>query len=206
MNTEVKKIIAIGSACLIAVGIYWGSYLPYNKSIAFIEALRSVRDAKSLAEFENKLIPALDAASPIGQEEVVRNTASVVLSLVQTNGKQAEVTKEVISFLRSYFDPIIEREKGMSFLQDAYVLGLIHTTAYDQTGKKEYLEQAQRYFELSEKLGPGRPQSLYGLFGIYRAQGQKDKAIEIGEKIVQKWPADTRTAALLQQLKTGGTQ
>lgn len=205
MNTEIKRIIAIASALLVAVAIYWGSYLPYEKSIAFIEALRSVRDAKSLAEFENKLTPALDAASPIGQEEIVRNTASVVLSLVQSNGKQPEITKEVISFLRNYFDPIIEKEKGMSFLQDTYVLGLIHTTAYDQTGKKEYLEQARYYFELSQQLGPDRPQALYGLFGIYRVTGQKDKAIEVGEKIVRMWPTDARTTALLQQLKASGT-
>ncbi len=203
MKSEIKKIISFVVALILASVAYYGSYLPYAKSSGFITVLgpQGIKSAHTLAEFENVLAPALDAPSPIGQEELVRNVASIVLNVIQTNGQQAEVTKELIRFLRSYFDPIIAREKGMSFLQDTYVLGLIHTTAYDKTGDKKYLADARYYFELSQKLGEDRPQTLYGLFGIYKAQGEKQKAIEVGERIVRLWPTDARTAQLLAQLK-----
>jgi tetratricopeptide (TPR) repeat protein len=201
MTSEIKKIVGIVIAVAMLWVAYYGSYMPYTKSVAFISALQQIKSARSLADFENTVGPVLDAPSPIGQEELVRNTASIVLSIVQSNGQQAEITKEVIRFLRQYADPIIAREKGMSFLQNTYVLGLIHTTAYDKTGDKSYLEQAKVYFELSKKLGPNRPQTLYGLFGVYKALGEKEKAIEVGEHIVRLWPTDARTTQFVQQLK-----
>ena len=62
----------------------------------------------------------------------------------------------------------------MSFGQDLYLLGAINETAYAHTGNPAYLAAAQRYYEEGVAMGPNRPQSLYGLFDVYRAEGNAE--------------------------------
>lgn len=200
-NRSAKQLIAIvGSAFILAVA-YYGSYLPYAKSSSFITAMRLLRDTRTLADFESTIREPLDIPSPVGQEELVRNTGSIVLNIIQSPGAQPNIVKEAVGFLREYFDPIIARKKGMSFGQNAYVLGLIHSAAFDRTHEVGYLQQAQQYYQLGVELGPNRPQSLYGLFGIYRAAGASAPALEIGTKIITLWPTDEKTKAIVEQIK-----
>jgi tetratricopeptide (TPR) repeat protein len=191
--------VAVVAVFLLSIAFY-GSYLPYRKSSLFIETMKTVRSSRSLADFESALRVPLDAPSPIGQEELVRNTAGLVLNVIQGNGTQPGVAEEILRFLKEYFNPIIDRGRGMSFSQNLYVLGLSHTTAFDKTHNSEFLKAAENYFSQAYLLGPDRPQSLYGLFGIYRAIGDKKRAIEFGNRIVELWPTDVRTKANVDQI------
>jgi hypothetical protein len=207
MNATSKKIIAIAVSVAILSIAYYGSYIPLRKAQMFIATLQGLNTTPptSLNDLETRLSIPLDYPSPIGQEELVRNTANSVLNFVQQS-PNATSTAILINFLMSYYNPILERGKGMSFGQDLYLVGAINEIAFAQTGQKDYLAAAQEYYGEGEALGPNRPQSLYGLFDVYRAEGDTADAIAIGDKILSNWPSDTNVAAALAQAEASSTK
>jgi hypothetical protein len=160
----------------------------------FITTLQGLQtqqgEATSLQDLENKLSVPLDYPSPIGQEELVRNMANSVLSFVQEGGG-ATSTEELISYMNSYYDPILSQGKGMSFGQDLYLEGAINEIAFAETGDPTYLQAAQQWYLEGNQLGPNRPQPLYGLFDVYRAEGDTTDTIAVGTTILKNWPSDT---------------
>src|SRR5208283_3390830 len=142
-----------------------------RKAEIFIATLQGLQTTpvNSLNELESRLAVPLDYSSPVGQEELVRNMANNILGFVQQSGN-ATATDEMMSFLGNYYAPIVARGKGMSFGQDLYLLGAINEMAFVRTGEPAYLTASQHYYEEGEQLGPNRPQSLYGLFDVYRAE------------------------------------
>ena len=84
--------------------------MPMRKAQMFIATLQGLQTqagaATSLQDLESKLSVPLDYPSPIGQEELVRNMANSVLSFVQ-QGSNASSTAALISYLNSYYDPIL---------------------------------------------------------------------------------------------------
>ncbi len=175
--------------------------------IATLQGLQTSQgQATSLQDLENKLSVQLDAPSPIGQEELVRNMANSVLSFVQQGGN-ASSTATLISYLNSYSDPILNAGKGMSFWQDLYLDGAINEIAFAQTGDPTYLVAAQKWYSEGVTLGPNRPQSLYGLFDVYRAEGNVSGTLAVGTTILKNWPTDTRItqAMALFQVKASST-
>jgi hypothetical protein len=172
-----------------------------RKAEGFINTLQSLQTdpATSLQDLETRISGPLNYASPIGQEELVRNLANSVLSFVQQQGNNATSTSELIGFLNSYYNPILARGKGMSFGQDLYLEGAVNEVAFAGTGDPSYLAAAQHWYQEGEQLGPNRPQPLYGLFDVYRAEGDASDTIAIGNKILHNWPDDTRIQMSLQQ-------
>jgi hypothetical protein len=124
--------------------------------------------------------------------------ANSVLSFVQQR-RDATSTAELINYLHTYYDPILERKRGMSFGQDAYLMGAINEIAFAGTGNPMYLLAAKKYFLLANELGPNRPQALYGLFDIYRAEGDVANTQKVANQILKNWPNDTRIAQALAQ-------
>jgi hypothetical protein len=188
---RVAAIIIV--AAIFGVAVY-GSYMPMRKAQMFIATLQGLQTqqgaATSLQDLESKLSVPLNYPSPIGQEELVRNMANSVLSFVQQGG-DATSTAALIGYLNSYYDPILNAGKGMSFGQDLYLEGAINEIAFAQTGDPTYLTAAQKWYSEGVALGPNRPQALYGLFDIYRAEGDTTDTIAIGSTILRNWPTDT---------------
>ena len=205
MNRTAKQIIAVVVSLFLVFVAVFGSYLPMRKAQMFIGTLQSfqTQPVTSLQELESRLQVPLDYTSPIGQEELVRNTANSVLGFVQ-QGTDATTTAELISFLHRYYDPIIARGKGMSFEQDLYLMGVINEVAFTHTGSPAYLQDSLRYYGEGVQLGPGRPQPLYGLFDVYRFAGDATDTIAVAERILQLWPSDQNVRSSLEQfLKSG---
>ena len=127
MDKTVKGTIAVVVAIAILFFAVFGSYLPMRKAQIFIGTLQSFQATPptSLQDLESRLSAGLDYYSPIGQEELVRNTANSVLGLVQ-HGLDATTTADLMGFLNSYYDPILDRGKGMSFGQDLYLEGAVN--------------------------------------------------------------------------------
>jgi hypothetical protein len=202
MDNTVKKIIALAAVAVILGVAVYGSYLPLRKAQSFIVTLRSLQTqpATSLQDLETRISMPLDSMSPIGQEELVRNMANSILAFVQ-RGTDATSTTELLDYLHTYYDPIIARGVGMSFGQDLYLLGAIHEIAFARFGNPAYLEAAKQYYVKANELGPNRPQPLYGLFDVYRAEGNASSATVIANKILENWPGDqTIRIALVQFL------
>src|SRR5580692_7067768 len=154
MNATSKKIIAVAVSIAILCLAYVGSYRPLRKAQMFIATLQGLQTTPptSLNDLETRLSIPLDYSSPIGQEELVRNTANSVLNFVQQS-PDATSTDALVGFLMSYYNPILERGKGMSFGQDLYLVGAVNEIAFSKTGDPSYLETAQQYFEEGEQLG-----------------------------------------------------
>ena len=192
-RTYQRVLAIIIVAAIFGIAIY-GSYLPMRKAQMFIATLQGLQtpqgQATSLQDLENKLSAPLDYPSPIGQEELVRNMANSILSFVQQS-KDASSTAALISYLNSYYDPILNQGKGMSFGQDLYLEGAINEIAFSNTGDPAYLAAAQKWYQEGVTLGPNRPQVLYGLFDVYRAENDTTDTIAVGTTIMRNWPTDT---------------
>lgn len=202
MNQEIKKAITVSASIFIALVAYYGSWLPMQKSILFIDSMQKASNARTISDFEQTFSVPLDAQSPIGQEELVRSTANTIANSLKNVSDPRGVT-ELIKFAKSYYQPIIERGRGMSFGQDVYMLGAMNEFAYIKTGDKNYLLAAEGYFKRETELGPKRPQGLYGLLDVYRMEGRMDDFKRIADQVLQQWPADTRTKNIVDQvLKT----
>jgi hypothetical protein len=207
MTRITKQVIAVIASLAIVGVAFYGSYLPMRKAQMFIAALQSLQTSpvNSLSELTARLAVPLDYPSPIGQEELVRNMANNVLGFI-SQGADATSTAQLISFLNGYYDPILAKGRGMSFGQDLYLMGAINELAYVHTGDPTYLVAAQKYYEEGVRLGPNRPQSLYGLFDVYRAEGNVASTTAIAEKIMSNWPSDTSVAQGLEAfLKTSSS-
>ena len=124
--------------------------------------------------------------------------ANSVLGFIQQGGN-ASTTASLIDFMNSYYDPILQNGKGMSFGQDLYLEGAINEVAFATTGNPAYLAAAQKWYQEGVQLGPNRPQSLYGLFDVYRAENNASGTIAVGMTILHNWPTDTRIQAAMQQ-------
>ena len=190
-----QRVVAIIIVAAIFGIAIWGSYMPMRKAQMFITTLQALQtpqgQATSLTDLENKLSVPLNYPSPIGQEELVRNMANSVLSFVQQGGNATD-TAALIGYLNSYYDPILNAGKGMSFGQDLYLEGAINEIAFAQTGNPTYLAAAQKWYSEGVALGPNRPQSLYGLFDVYRAENNVSGTLAVGTTILKNWPTDTR--------------
>jgi hypothetical protein len=86
----------------------------------------------------------------------------------------------------------------MSFSQDVYILGALNEVAFLQTHDQTYVHAAEAYFKNALELGPHRPQSLYGLFDVYRMEGNASATIDIGNRIIAEWHDAAITRALSQ--------
>ena len=86
---DVHKYLIFSIAAVLAFTIFVvGTFLPYRKSGLYIDALTLSRSARSFSEFMEPYQRALDAASPVGQRELIRNFASTVRSVVERSGEQ----------------------------------------------------------------------------------------------------------------------
>jgi len=200
MDKTVKQLIAVVlSAVILGVSVY-GSYLPLRKAQMFIDTLGGFQSTppSSLQDLETRLSTPLDYPSPIGQEELVRNTANSVLSLVQRS-QDASTTEGIIQFVNTYYAPIFAAGKGMSFGQDLYLEGAINEIAFANTGEGSFLLTAEQYYKESVAMGPNRPQGLYGLFDVYRAMGDVSDTAAIANRILTDWPSDTNIGPALAQ-------
>jgi len=182
-----KKIAAVLASFALLGAAYYGSYLPYKKSRAFIAALMKTPKTSSVAEYTALFSEALAVKSPIGKEEIVRSIANNLLGgLQQTDNPN--VIAEIIAYVHSIYDPIIARGKGMSFMQNLYILGVMHEAAFVKTNDSRYLDAALDYFNRGFEVAPKRPQFLFGLFDVYRFRKDNKKAEDIARLIVAQWP------------------
>lgn len=202
MNPLLKQIIAVFISVFILFMIIYGSYLPYRKSQSFILAMRTLQSGKinTLEDFFNIVSNPLEMKSPIGQEEIVRQFITYFSGLISQNNN-VEITKLLMDYIKKYYEPIVERGKGLSFNQQLYLTGMLNLNAYTQTGDEKYLKDARKYFEFSYNLGPKRPQAIYGLLNVCKLEKNKECIKDLAEKILTYWPEDKDIQKILEEVK-----
>lgn len=198
MSRTLKKLIAVVFSGFILFLMYYGSYLPLRKSRIFISSLRNIGSVRSPQDLAEVLTPPLEAPSPIGQEELVRNISNLILDMTR-QGASGEFLAQSLDFLEQYYAPIINRGKGMSFEQNLYLLGTLNEYAFLQTKNPKYFLAAKTYYLKGYELGPKRPQFLYGLFDIYRFEKNIPELDKVKNQIMAQWPDDARTKQVYDQ-------
>ena len=191
-NPIVRKTFAVVLSALILGIAYYGSFLPMRNSQIFISTMQHLQSITSVTDLTNALSAPFDAPSPIGQEELVRNSGNVVLGVLQQSDNP-EVIGSLMDFMETAYRPIIARGRGMSFEQNLYILGTLNELAFVRTKDPKYFTAAKNYYLQGLALGPKRPQFLYGKFDIYRIEGNVDGVKKIADQILAQWPNDERT-------------
>ncbi len=203
-NSTIRSIIASVLAVIVAMAWYFGSYRPFQKSQIFVRVISAKNSFQSLHELEDTFGEVFDYPSPIGQEELVRNMTSYILNFIQqTNDPNLIVP--LTQYAERYYAPIIARGSGMSFGQDLYLMGVINEVTLVKTKDPKYLTAAHNYYAKALELGPMRPQALFGMFDVYRFEGNVEGAKKIADQILAQWPNETKTrdalANFLKQAK-----
>lgn len=203
---NIKQVIASLIILIIIVFGYFGNVLPFKKSTAYISALRNLNQYRSVGEFEQNFGMVLDYYSPVGQEELVRNTISIIISLLQGSKQPEAVVDELVKYAESYAQPIINYGRGASFGQNIYLLGALNLAAFYQTKNEKYLRTAENYYEKGLTISPRRPQYLYGLLEIYRIKNDYQKLEEMAKQILSFWPEDKKIKNLLEEITSKTNQ
>jgi len=199
MPRNVKQIIAILGSLALLVALVYGSYLPMRKAQKFLTETRSRESFKSIEELRETFLSVLQFYAPIGQEELVRNTANSILTMVQRSEPAA--IKDLMTLIEEMYTPILSRGKGMSFGQNLYLMGFMNEIAHIRTKEPQYLQAARKYFLLALERGPRRPQALYGLLDIARFENNPTAYLAVAEQILSQWPTDEKVRASYEDIK-----
>ncbi|MBI3589619.1 MAG: hypothetical protein HY093_04390 [Candidatus Liptonbacteria bacterium] len=198
MNPNLKKIIAVALSSFIIFVAHYGSYRPLRKAQLFIETMRTLNEATTLDELKSRISAPLDFHSPFGQEELVRQVGSLFTNILSQPNVKPEVIADLMNYLSQNYDPIIQSGRGMSFNQNLYLLGSLNELAFLKTQQVNYLAAAKKYYLSSYELGPKRPQVLFGLFDVYRVEGNVSEVKRIADQILNQWPNEERTKKALE--------
>lgn len=203
MSETAKRITAIGATIVALAVLVYGSYLPYRKSTLFIAAIQNVSSATSLENFLVPFMAALEARSPIGQEELIRSFSGTI-SNVLSNPKAANNQKLVRvlgAILDRYAEPVIERRSGLSQAQTLYSLSGTYSAVDDNDGTKNFREREIALLTRGLELSPDRPQFLYPLVDYETRYGTSAQALVYAKRIKELWPGDTHIDKVIKDLQ-----
>ena len=97
MNPSIKKIVIVIVIVIVLFAIYYGSFLPLRKSQSLVRAMRSVGAARTVDDLEKILSQSLDFYSPVGQDEIMRQVANLILDvLMQQKDLPQEETRLIV--------------------------------------------------------------------------------------------------------------
>lgn len=192
MNSLLKKIIAIIIIVAVIVLLYFGAYLPLKKGQLYIGALKemSSKQAKSVKDLNDIFRKVFDFYSPVGQNEALSAYLGVMLNIISQQDNKA-VVDAIINDVEQNSGPVLEApEKAFNYWQSVYTMGLIYRVAAMKFNDENYYQKALQTFKEGLRYSSNRPNLLYGLFDLYLARGDKEKAKEIGIEILKHWPKD----------------
>lgn len=208
MSETTKRIIAVGVTVVALVALICGTYLPYRKSRMYITALENSGSAKTLDEFLAPFMRALDAPSPSGQEELVRNFSGTVGSIINNAqaGANETLVRAIGATLDRYATPVIERRSGLSQAQTFYTLGETYRIIDSHDDTKNFRERYGLMLHRGIEISPDRPQFLYALVDWEMRYGSNDEALKYAERVKELWPSDINIDRVLRELRNGKRQ
>lgn len=203
MSETTKRLIAGGVTLFAVIILIYGTYLPFRKSRLFITALQSTGSATSLDTFLGPFMTALDASSPIGQEELVRNFANTIDSVVRgaKAGSDETLVRALGAILDQYAEPVVERRSGLSQAQTFYAVASTYRDVDANDGAKNFRDREIALFKRGIELSPDRPQFLYGLLDYELNYGSNAQARIYAERVRELWPADENIDRVIRGLQ-----
>lgn len=195
----IKKIIIFIVIVMVALSIYFGSYLPLKKSQLWISVYRHTPQMQSFEDFKEVFNQPLDFYSPIGRSEELKFFTNEVLTLLKRNPSEP-VARQLINYIEEKYQIFFANPDDRNFTKSFVSLGNIYRLLWSMYGQAEDFEKAEYYYQEGLKLSPGRPQFLYSLFDLYISGGDIVRAKEIGDEILEHWPQDSAFKSIYQEL------
>jgi len=180
---------AAASVVLIAalVAIYFGAFLPLQKSQGYISTFRAFQKEPTLLGLEEGFTALFESRSPVGQEESLRFFGGVLQSLLNK-----EVPEEgVRELVRFYTDAVAKYERvpnALNYPQLLLTLGGMHGALWGLYGDEAAYQAAELLYQEGLVESPNRPQFLIALRDLYASHGEKDKANQLTATIRGFWP------------------
>ncbi len=199
MSPIIKKIITVIICASVIVLLYYGAYLPLRKGQLYIGALKemSSKQAKSVKDLNDIFKKVFDFYSPVGNNEAIAAYLGVMLNIISQQDNKA-VVDAIINDVEQNSGPVLEApEKAFNYWQSVYTMGLIYRVAAMKFNDENYYQKALQTFKEGLKYSSNRPNLLYGLFDLYFARGDKEKAKEIGQIILKYWPKDNEVKKVI---------
>jgi len=203
LDPLIKKTLSILASVVVVVFLYFGAYLPYEKSQKLINAMGILqKGGTSLQGYENAFSSVLDYYSPVGQEESVKQLGNSTLSILSNQKNLPKnIAEELLKFNLKYFEPIINNSRGGNASQNILVVGQIYHALALNYSDLNYLNTAIDYYQKGLSNSPRRPQFLYSLFEAYQAKRDYNLAIKTGEEILKYWPSDTQVKQAVEEMR-----
>ena len=202
LDSLIKKTLSILASVVVVVFLYFGAYLPYEKSQKLISALGAIQSGASLEGYEKAFSSVLDYYSPVGQGESVKQLGNTTLSILSSQKNLPKnIAEELLKFNLKYFEPIINNSRGGNASQNFLVMGQIYHALALNYNDLNYLNIAIDYYQKGLVNSPRRPQFLYSLFEAYQAKRDYNSAIKTGEEILKYWPGDAKVKQNIEAMK-----
>ncbi len=202
LDSLIKKTLSILASVVVVVFLYFGAYLPYEKSQKLISALGAIQSGASLEGYEKAFSSVLDYYSPVGQGESVKQLGNTTLSILSSQKNLPKnIAEELLKFNLKYFEPIINNSRGGNASQNFLVMGQIYHALALNYNDLNYLNIAIDYYQKGLVNSPRRPQFLYSLFEAYQAKRDYNSAIKTGEEILKYWPADDKVKQAVEEMR-----
>ena len=198
----IKKTLSILASAVVVVFLYFGAYLPYEKSQKLISSIGNIQNGASLEGYEKAFSSVLDFYSPVGQEESVKQLGNTTLSILSSQKNLPKnIAEELLKFNLKYFEPLINDSRGGNASQNILVVGQIYHTLALNYNDLNYLNIAIDYYQKGLVNSPRRPQFLYSLFEAYQAKRDYNLAIKTGEEILKQWPSDMKVKQVVEEMR-----
>lgn len=202
MTETTKRVIAVAVTVAALAVLVAGTYLPYRKSRLFISALQGAGTATSLDAFLVPFMKALDAASPVGQEELVRSFSNTIANVVSSAGAGDDETlvRALGAVLDRYAEPVVERRSGLSQAQTLYTVGGTYRAIDEHDDTKNFRAREEALFRRGLEISPDRPQFLYSLVDYEMRYGSNADALVYAKRVKELWPSDENIDGVIRRL------
>lgn len=190
MNNFLKNIIILILLIGTVFGIYLGALIPLAKSQSFIRTQQQLNQVKSVDDFKQIYDTTLLMNSPVGQEEVVKFSASTIGDLIGKVGNNEPVARWLVAYIEPY---LFKNE-----LRHLLLAGNLYEYLWRAFGNKdEDFKKAEMYYQEANKIGPKIPPPLYRLVSLYQTKGDQENVNKYAKIILENWD-DPQIRALIK--------
>ena len=168
MNIFVKQLLIIILIIFSVLGIYFGAYLPWVKSQAYITALKTISGGgvQSLGDYLGAYDKAVKLYSPIGEEEITKFLSTDIMNVIVKQNQSEEVTRALVD----YVEPLLFKNNVRHLLAG----GQMHFILWKRFNKEEDYTKAEDYYLAARAIGPKLPPVLYELLNLYKEKLKND--------------------------------
>lgn len=189
---EILKIVIPYLLITVSLAsIYYGAFLPFKKAQLYIKASRLLDLVRSVDDLKRVFRPVLETYSPIGQEETVKFTSTLILNSVSVDSTSEDGAAQSVEFLEPYM--------MKNNVRHLIMVGQMYRRLWERFGKEEYFIKSEKYLQDALSIGPKLPPVLYSLFELYSKKGDEEKAKKIGGTILNYWPDDAYVKSIIQK-------